>query len=207
MNPFMKTIWLLCVLSLSHSQVFAEIYEWTDNDGTVHFSDRSTKVPKGKKTVVRQDGKDETSSTASFVEVRSSKDKRSCVRFDDGGLTFVRDVVVDANTGLMWSSNGNIAGKAMGWQEAREWVRNLNYGGHNDWRLPTKDELTSFAKRGGNSTIECFKLNGFTNFNGGWFWSSSEYNADYAWGVSMYNGSEGYSIKNFANYVWPVRFR
>jgi hypothetical protein len=44
------------------SFLFAETYQWTDADGTVHFSDSPINAPKGKKTVVRENGSSANSS-------------------------------------------------------------------------------------------------------------------------------------------------
>jgi hypothetical protein len=65
-------------------------------------------------------------------------------------------VVVDNATGLMWHQNG-FSGKSfayesitiMRWDEAKEWVRNLNsrgYAGYRDWRLPTVEEAASLLE-------------------------------------------------------------
>jgi hypothetical protein len=40
-----------------HSESCAELYQWTDTNGSVHFSDNPMSVPKGKRPIVRQDDK------------------------------------------------------------------------------------------------------------------------------------------------------
>lgn len=42
-------------LILCLSPAFAEIYQWTDSNGSVHFSDNTTHVPKDKKSVIRHE--------------------------------------------------------------------------------------------------------------------------------------------------------
>ena len=53
------------------------------------------------------------------------------------------DCVVDNLTGLMWARNANLPGAAQSWAQAIAFCKNLNYGGHNDWRLPNIRELCS----------------------------------------------------------------
>jgi len=116
-------------------------------------------------------------------------------------------VVVDELTSLMWVRNGNIAGKKMKWKEASNWVQNLNYDGYSDWRLPTKEELYSFAKRGGSFPSEWFNANGFNNVQGPgcWYWCYSEYSNPAAFIVTMSNGAPSGDNKEELDYVWPVR--
>lgn len=71
-------------------------------------------------------------------------------------------IYTDSSTGLMWVKNGNLAEKEMKWNDATRWAKNLNYGGYSDWRLPTKEELEAFSKRGG-SPAQWFNANGFNS--------------------------------------------
>ena len=43
------------------------------------------------------------------------------------------------SNGLMWQTGRS--GKFSSFEEARVYVKNMELGGHNDWRFPTKDEL------------------------------------------------------------------
>ena len=61
MKNVIKVISLFCALTLFPSLALADIYEWTDSDGSVHFSDSPTSVPKGKRPIVRQDEKNNLS--------------------------------------------------------------------------------------------------------------------------------------------------
>ena len=45
-------------------------------------------------------------------------------------------MVYDSEQNLTWMQNANVMGK-ISVQKATEWVENLEYGGHDDWRLPT----------------------------------------------------------------------
>jgi len=48
-------------------------------------------------------------------------------------------VVSDFRTGLQWAANDN--GRGITWQDARAYCQRYSGGGHNDWRMPTQDEL------------------------------------------------------------------
>lgn len=116
-----------------------------------------------------------------------------------------KGIYTDPVTNLQWTRNANIAGKAMSWDEATRWVRSLKIGGHQDWRMPTKDELESFAMRGGQRPAEWFNMNGFCNVEEYLYWTSSTIGDHAAWYVSMIHGHAfGYS-KSDDDYIWPVR--
>ena len=117
-----------------------------------------------------------------------------------------RLIWTDQQSGLMWAKNANLAGKKMKWNDAMEWVKQLNYGGYSDWRMPTKNELASFAKQGDR----WFKAIGFHNLQYTNYWTSSTIagDTDKAWFVSLGNGfssvrNDFYKSQNLG--VWPVR--
>lgn len=119
-----------------------------------------------------------------------------------------RIIYTDPKTGLQWTRDGNIAGKWMSWNAAKSWVKNLRAGGYSDWRLPTKEELETFAKQGGNRPSAWFNANGFQNVQAYYYWSSS-INAGYttlARDVNLDNDGlvYDYGLGNYF-YVWPVR--
>lgn len=133
-----------------------------------------------------------------------------------------KDVVKDTKTGVTWARNANIAGRAMGWYEAEAFVGKLNYAGHSDWRLPTKEELEAFKTDGHGTWQEVFdneseaKTNGhgvlehlFDNEKEGCYWSSTKHTNKlyelYAWGVDFGYGLGGYVFMGDSCYVWPVR--
>lgn len=62
---------------------------------------------------------------------------------NDGSIT-------DHETELMWSKEDSwqVETKWLSWDEAREYTQNLSYhklAGHNDWRLPEKEELMTLV--------------------------------------------------------------
>jgi hypothetical protein len=60
-------------------------------------------------------------------------------------------VWVDSATGLMWTKTDN--GKAVDWEEATAYCRNLELAGHSDWRLPTFAELEAIYDSG--AKVKC----------------------------------------------------
>jgi hypothetical protein len=111
--------------------------------------------------------------------------------------------ITDTTTGLMWQ-----AATAQGeytWQEALDYVDNLNSGGYlgyTDWRLPTRNELQSLVdySRHGLPTT-------FPNTVASSYWSSTAVAGytDYAWYVFFGNGYVYYGDKSYYYYVRAVR--
>ncbi|MDD2309675.1 MAG: DUF1566 domain-containing protein [Desulfuromonadaceae bacterium] len=122
-------------------------------------------------------------------------------------------VYTDLQTCLMWASNGNIIGQELAWESAMNWAKHLNYGGHADWRLPTKEELCEFRgcvvcpdDQGWISPFKWFNANGFNNVQPGFYWTGTECGDDrYAWGVSVFDYAMYSNAKDVYYYVWPVR--
>jgi hypothetical protein len=82
------------------------------------------------------------------------------------------------------------------WDDARLYCFSLKVDGKVGWRLPTKDELTEI-------------YHSDSDFELGWYWSSTEYNGKAAWGRSMYDGGQDYGQgidgKNGGNHVRAIR--
>jgi hypothetical protein len=134
---------------------------------------------------------------------------------DSGGGT-----VTDKLTGLEWTKDANAAARIMTWQEALNYVKTLNTGGHNDWRLPNINELESLVNAGRSNPA--LPLNyPFSNVQSDGCWSSTSVadGTNDAWVVDMYDGgvyrgdktdgSYGYvshdGKSHYAGFVWPVR--
>jgi uncharacterized repeat protein (TIGR01451 family) len=130
-------------------------------------------------------------------------------RFKDNG----DGTITDNLTGLMWSKNANPFNRAMTWQWALENCNNnITLGGYTDWRLPNVNELESLVNANEANGRTWLNAQGFTNVQGGWYWSSATvaYYPDEAWVVDMYSGDvdvDGKCSNGFcqSNYVWPVR--
>ncbi len=97
--------------------------------------------------------------------------------------------------------------KKLNWQDAVDFCKELEFAGHSDWRLPSKEELKSLI----DDTQHHPALpvgHPFLNVQSSWYWSSSTYasNTDFAWLVDLgVGGVNDYGFKNFNFYVWPVR--
>ncbi|MFH7320140.1 DUF1566 domain-containing protein [Desulfurivibrio sp. D14AmB] len=127
--------------------------------------------------------------------------------------------VTHTPTGLIWmrcslgqswdGSTCNGTATTYTWQQALDAAQTLNdgagYAGHNDWRLPNKNELESIVER------RCWSptINAaiFPNTPSAWFWSSSPYayGANDAWGVNFGSGGVGNYGKNVSYRVRLVR--
>lgn len=123
--------------------------------------------------------------------------------------------VTDNLTGLMWVKDAVAAG-SLTWQKALEHVTSMNgadggHGalGHNDWRLPNRNELNSLINlQQPSSSIWLNSPKGtFSGVEAGNYWSSSSdaNNTDKAWAVGMSSGDIYSSSKLNSNFVWPVR--
>lgn len=113
----------------------------------------------------------------------------------------------DPRSDLMWVRNGNLADKAMEWEDAFEWTNRLTYGGFSDWRLPTMEELVAFSKWGGNHPAEWFNANGFNTVQSSFYWASNNdgNGSYYHWIMNMGNGFVCGYVNTSRYYVWPVR--
>lgn len=116
-------------------------------------------------------------------------------RFEDRG-----DTIYDHQTGLEWEQGTR---GVMPWQEAVDSCAALRIGGHDDWRLPTMEELLTPVdfERYNPACDAVFKTQ--SNF----YWSSSTYqrNPDFAWAVSFFFGFTDADFKTDSLFVRAVR--
>ncbi len=108
-----------------------------------------------------------------------------------------RGVVTDNFTGLMWQMGRSPS--LMAHAEAAGYCEALSLGGHDDWRVPTLNELASTvneAKVGGAIDTEAFPDNPVgCREPQYWFWASeaSEVGGD-GWGLSYCDGFTGWNV-------------
>jgi hypothetical protein len=107
----------------------------------------------------------------------------------------------DAN--LLWGAD---------WQQALDYVKTMNSGsglcGHNDWRLPNINELSSLENKGVSSVSTWLIAQGFANVQASPnYWSSTTFalSTVEAWLISMVDGAVGGTPKSSGLYAWPVR--
>ncbi|MEO8343430.1 MAG: DUF1566 domain-containing protein [Gallionella sp.] len=119
--------------------------------------------------------------------------------------------VQDNVTGLMWEvkTAGNWA-TTYSYAAANTFVGTTNTSNlcaHNDWRLPTADELQSIVDYSVATPGPTIDPTWFPNTKGGVFWSASSYVAtvDQAWGVDFSNGFVGSYPTGDSHYVRVVR--
>ena len=115
--------------------------------------------------------------------------------------------VIDRVTKLMWLRNGNYPMRGMTWEAAMKYCESMNYAGHNDWKLPTKEEWKTIV--GKNGLDKTFPGHPFTNYvvHAG-YWSSSvnPVSLTYAYMVNVVNGGVESFNKSRIAYVWPARY-
>jgi serine/threonine protein kinase len=94
---------------------------------------------------------------------------------------------LDRRTGLIWQCLG--AGFPLNWQQAEEYVRQLNEkgeGGNKDWRLPTCEELRTVL----SPSPACFQTPTSPLFDPSvhWLWSCDSSTKKQAWSVDVIEG-------------------
>lgn len=115
----------------------------------------------------------------------------------------------------MWQDNDEVNATQRDWENAKTYCDNLALGGHDDWRLPTINELETIVDYGRvegkpvgslGSIDPVFQyVKGPTNFL--YYWLSTTYlsNSSQAWMVYFKNGSGQFGSKTFDNNVRCVR--
>ena len=135
-----------------------------------------------------------------------------------GGTPISGDLVEDRLTGFTWARDGNLAATRgfdadgmVAWENALAFIETLNaanYGGHNDWRLPNRNELNTLINRQRSDNASWLGTLGFANVKPNPYWTSTTAlgSPDKAWTVNFLEGSmvgedKGASLR----YVFPVR--
>jgi len=115
-----------------------------------------------------------------------------CVR--GGKISVSEDIWKDRSTGLQWQVN--IPKKEYDWWGAKDYCRNLNYGGYSDWRAPTRAELktiissTPYPSKSNNGHVYIKEplLDSVYYLKWPWFWSSEEKDSVNAWKAYLDKG-------------------
>lgn len=125
--------------------------------------------------------------------------------------TLIRDnyseVVYDTETALLWQDNSEVKSLKKDWKNANTYCEKLNFGGYDDWYLPTISELESIADY---DKYEPAIKKGFKNILPNYYWSSTSYidNSGY---VDKENGSKlSYKDRRYEKSekpnAWTVNF-
>lgn len=128
------------------------------------------------------------------------------------------DLIHDSDTNITWMQNANLNGP-MTWYEATDWANNLVYGGYDDWRLPSYDQLNHlfYDELGAEAwNTEVIKGNSnyglFSNFQFDLYWTADE--ALGSWSDYAYTYDTVYGAHNYAQpkdgsfgsfYAWAIR--
>ncbi len=118
------------------------------------------------------------------------------------------DVVIDRQTGLVWqrADSSHELKKGVNWYEAQEYVDKKNsqkFGGHNDWRLPTLEELNNLwdASRSVKSKDgEGIGLpEEFTARGSYYLWTANERGLDNAWYFGLGHKENYFNLKELGD--------
>jgi hypothetical protein len=119
-----------------------------------------------------------------------------------------KGAILDSSTGLMWQKTDSYLDgkKGMNWYQALEYVDGKNsekFGGYNDWRLPTLEELKKIwdAKRPVESKDgdpiglpEVFASGGSY-----YLWTGTERNLDNAWYFGLGQREDYWNLKDLGD--------
>jgi hypothetical protein len=138
------------------------------------------------------------------------------------GLSYTRDTttvpgeptVTDNITKLEWQGcaaglSGDVCATGSAstktWSDALASCNSLNWGGHNDWRLPDRYELQSLVNY--NTYNPAIDTTAFPGTPSNWFWTSASYayNTSNAWYVDFSYGDVNNNSKTNNYYVRCVR--
>lgn len=115
---------------------------------------------------------------------------------------FPNQTTTDNRAGLMWAADGACAGCNNGnqltWEGALSFCRELNFGGHADWRLPTQKEISNCW---GSVTLAKYFPNSTNNT---YYWTSTIINPDDP-SVRIVYFPTGYSDNGLKDNYYSVR--
>ncbi len=119
------------------------------------------------------------------------------------------ETVLDSLTGLMWTQNANLAEFPVTWQEALDYIADMNFKktfGCTNWRLPNRYELRSLMSHQTRKPA-LPEDHPFHNVFSGWYWTSTTaaINTAYAWYIHMEGARMFYGGKEQFYLLWPVQ--
>ncbi len=129
----------------------------------------------------------------------------NCLTPDDPS----NDLVVDKETGLVWTRNANPIG-SYNWLDSNTLCREFVLCNRVGWRLPTIEEISSLVDRN-QSNPALPSGHPFLDIQFGasnptyWTSTNSENPTSAAWFLNFNIGAAGLGNKSITGYVWPVR--
>lgn len=119
------------------------------------------------------------------------------------------DLVEDRLTGLVWTRDSNLAEFPISWQEALDFVAQMNrdnFLGFADWRLPNRKELLSLLSYSEKKPA-LPAGHPFQNIFLHWYWTSTTaaIHPAYAWYIHLEGARMFYGRKSQYALLWPVR--
>jgi hypothetical protein len=156
--------------------------------------------------------------TAATCEVPQTGQNQSYASGDDGHLSIGKvwpvprftdngnGTITDRLTGLMWTKNANRANGKIDWEQALAKSTACNDGGHTDWRLPNRNELTSLIDLG-QAQPALTKGHPFNDVQSDYYWTSTTpaNSEDDAWAIHFFIGFVSHDDKGASHYLWCVR--
>jgi len=108
---------------------------------------------------------------------------------------------VSPDTGKAMFATPEDAPLTMKWKAAMKYAKDLDAYGHQDWRVPTKDELNVLFNN--RAAIGGFNVTGSNP--AGWYWSSSTNDVWDAWAQRFSDGHQFFNYKDLHSSVRCVR--
>ena len=137
-------------------------------------------------------------------------------------LVMQEKTAIDTETGVIWMKNANLANRPLPWradENVYAFIQNLNkstFGGYADWRVPTRDEMTSlldYAKKTGKYKIEkvetwpyqVLRNLGFQDVKDYGYWTSTRESNSEMYIADFASGKVAVKPEDKPYYLWPVR--
>jgi hypothetical protein len=133
-------------------------------------------------------------------------------------------LIYDDYLNITWLQDANYAKTSgysstglMTWSTAMTWAADLNYGGYDDWRLPTTPGTIEgemgylFYNELGGAAGQSITVNHNSNYNlfinlqPNAYWFGTEYSGMNAWWFNFYDGMQSSVTESNSLFAWAVR--
>ncbi|WP_373073803.1 DUF1566 domain-containing protein [Sulfurimonas sp.] len=113
------------------------------------------------------------------------------------------DVFTDKTTGYTWIDNNQTKQLKKDWLDAVSYCEELYANGHEDWHLPTKEQLKTIVDKSKTPAIK----SGFKNVTPYGYWTNDKIDIKdgYVWALYFNHGGEVWELRTDTNYVRCVR--